>query len=65
MDLVFCICQREKSQQDCLFQTKLCFSASGQLTLDPPIHQFQEALSEALLTVGDSIIQVIYTFPKE
>ncbi|XP_053191724.1 dynein heavy chain domain-containing protein 1-like [Scomber japonicus] len=58
------VLKREKSLQGCLFQTELCFSASGQLALDPPMHQFQEAVNEALLTVGNSIIQVIYTFPQ-
>ncbi|XP_067441454.1 dynein heavy chain domain-containing protein 1 isoform X1 [Thunnus thynnus] len=55
------VLKREKSQQGCLFQTELCVSASGQLTVNPPIHQFQEAVSEALLTVGDSVIQMCDT----
>ncbi|XP_059188998.1 dynein heavy chain domain-containing protein 1 isoform X2 [Centropristis striata] len=52
------VLKRKKSQQCCLFQTKLCFSASSQLSVDPPVHLFQEGVSEALLTVGDSIIQM-------
>ncbi|XP_040002556.1 dynein heavy chain domain-containing protein 1 isoform X2 [Xiphias gladius] len=51
----------KKSQQCGLFQTELCFSAGSQLSVDPPIHLFQEAVSEALLTVGDSIIQMCDT----
>ncbi|XP_035515196.1 dynein heavy chain domain-containing protein 1-like [Morone saxatilis] len=55
------VLKRKKSQQCCLFHTELCFSASSQLTVDPPVHLFQEAVSEALLTVGDSIIQMCDT----
>ncbi|XP_026027585.1 dynein heavy chain domain-containing protein 1 isoform X2 [Astatotilapia calliptera] len=40
-----------------LFHTELRFSADNQLTVEPPIHLFKEAVSQALLTVGDSIIQ--------
>ncbi|XP_042341799.1 dynein heavy chain domain-containing protein 1 [Plectropomus leopardus] len=52
------VLKRKKSQQCCLFQTELHFSANSQLTVNPPISLFQEAVSEALLTVGDSIIQM-------
>ncbi|XP_070683759.1 dynein heavy chain domain-containing protein 1 [Pempheris klunzingeri] len=52
------VLKRKTSQQRCLFQTELCFSANSQLTVDPPPHLFQEAVSEALLTVGDSMIQM-------
>ncbi|XP_071359544.1 dynein heavy chain domain-containing protein 1 isoform X2 [Trachinotus anak] len=55
------VVEREKSQQSTLFHTELCFSASSQLIVDPPVHLFQEAVSEALLTVGDSIIQMCDT----
>lgn len=56
--MVFFCFQRKICHQHCLFQTALCFSAGGQLTVDPPISQFQQTVSEALLTVGESIIQV-------
>ncbi|XP_071386131.1 dynein heavy chain domain-containing protein 1 [Centroberyx affinis] len=52
------VMKREKSQQCCLFQAELIFRADGRLTLDPPVHLFQEVVSEALLTVGDSAIQM-------
>ncbi|XP_056223855.1 dynein heavy chain domain-containing protein 1 [Seriola aureovittata] len=55
------VLKRERSQQCSLFHTELCFSASSQLTVDPPVHLFQEAVGEALLTVGDSIIQMCDT----
>ncbi|KAM9363159.1 dynein heavy chain domain-containing protein 1 [Symphorus nematophorus] len=50
------VLKRKKSQQCCLFHTELCFSVSSQLTVDPPTHLFQKAVSEAVLTIGDSII---------
>ncbi|KAM4583530.1 dynein heavy chain domain-containing protein 1 [Odontesthes bonariensis] len=50
--------KRVASQQYCLFHTELCFSDSQQLTVDPPVHVFQEAVSESLLTAGTSIIQM-------
>ncbi|XP_041837721.1 dynein heavy chain domain-containing protein 1 isoform X2 [Melanotaenia boesemani] len=46
------------SQQCCLFHTELCFSESSQLTMDPPVHMFQETVSECLLTAGNSVIQM-------
>ncbi|KAM7009685.1 LOW QUALITY PROTEIN: dynein heavy chain domain-containing protein 1 [Tautogolabrus adspersus] len=49
---------RQKSEQGCLFHTKLCFGANSHLAVDPPIHLYQGAVSEALLTVGESIIQM-------
>ncbi|KAL7403667.1 hypothetical protein ABVT39_003475 [Epinephelus coioides] len=55
------VLRRKKSQQGSLFHTELCFSASSQLSVDPPIHLFQETVSEALLTVGNSIIQMCDT----
>ncbi|XP_036951826.1 dynein heavy chain domain-containing protein 1-like isoform X4 [Acanthopagrus latus] len=55
------VLKRKTSQQCCLFHTELCFSASSQLTLNPPVHLFQEAVSEAFLTVGDSVIQMCDT----
>ncbi|XP_037619572.1 dynein heavy chain domain-containing protein 1 isoform X1 [Sebastes umbrosus] len=55
------VVKRKLSQQCCLFHTELCFSADSQLTVDPPIHVFQEAVSEALLTAGDSVIQMCDT----
>ncbi|XP_032390213.1 dynein heavy chain domain-containing protein 1 [Etheostoma spectabile] len=55
------VLKRKTSQQCCLFHTEVCFSANSQLTVDPPIHLFQEAVSEALLTVGGSIIQMCDT----
>nr|XP_046228919.1 dynein heavy chain domain-containing protein 1 [Scatophagus argus] len=55
------VLKRKKSQQCCLFHTELCFSASNQLTVDPPIHLFQETVREALLLVADSMIQMCDT----
>ncbi|KAM3623253.1 uncharacterized protein V6R79_009073 [Siganus canaliculatus] len=52
------VLQKKRPQQLCLFCTELCFDAAGQLTLNPPVRLFQEALSEALLTAGASIIQM-------
>ncbi|KAM3865290.1 LOW QUALITY PROTEIN: dynein heavy chain domain-containing protein 1-like [Diretmus argenteus] len=52
------VLKRGKSQQCCLFQADLILSADGQLTVDPPMHLFQEVVSEALLTVGDAVIQM-------
>nr|XP_043885125.1 dynein heavy chain domain-containing protein 1 [Solea senegalensis] len=51
------VLKRKKSQQCSLFHTELCLSAEC-LTVDPPVYLFRETLSEALLTVGDSIIQM-------
>ncbi|KAF7656222.1 hypothetical protein LDENG_00044710 [Lucifuga dentata] len=51
------VLKRRKSQR-CLFSTELVISAAGQLTVDPPIPVFQAAVSKALLTVGDSMIQM-------
>lgn len=42
----------------CLFQTRLCFGASGQLTVDPPLPVFQRTVSRVLLNLGDSLLQV-------
>ncbi|XP_069387019.1 dynein heavy chain domain-containing protein 1 isoform X2 [Paralichthys olivaceus] len=53
--------KRKKSQLCSLFSTELCFGASSQLTVEPPVHLFQEAVSEALLTVGNSVIQMCDT----
>ncbi|XP_069545473.1 dynein heavy chain domain-containing protein 1 [Brachyistius frenatus] len=50
--------KRRTSQQCCLFHTELCFSGNSQLTVDPPTLLFQEAVSEALLTAGSSIVQM-------
>nr|XP_020441880.1 dynein heavy chain domain-containing protein 1-like [Monopterus albus] len=55
------VLKRKKSQQCCLFDTELCFGANSQLSVDPPIHLFQETVSEALQTVGDSLIQMCDT----
>ncbi|XP_018537954.1 dynein heavy chain domain-containing protein 1 [Lates calcarifer] len=55
------VMKRNTSQQCSLFHTELCLSATNQLTVDPPIHLFQEAVCEALLTVGDSIVQMCDT----
>ncbi|XP_045902961.1 dynein heavy chain domain-containing protein 1 isoform X2 [Micropterus dolomieu] len=55
------VLKRKKSQQCCLFHTELCFSANSRLTVEPPVHLFSEAVSEALLTVGNSIIQMCDT----
>ncbi|XP_040891858.1 dynein heavy chain domain-containing protein 1 [Toxotes jaculatrix] len=55
------VLKRMNSQQCALFHTELCISANGQLTVDPPIHLFREAVSDALLTVGDSIVQMCDT----
>ncbi|XP_077380581.1 dynein heavy chain domain-containing protein 1 isoform X2 [Festucalex cinctus] len=54
------VVKRENSHDSCLFQTDLCLGA-GQLTLDPPLHLFQETLTQALLTAGDSISQMCDT----
>ncbi|XP_053275768.1 dynein heavy chain domain-containing protein 1 isoform X2 [Pleuronectes platessa] len=53
--------KRNKSPLVSLFYTELCFDSSSQLTVAPPLRLFQEAVSEALLTVGDSIIQMCDT----
>ncbi|XP_072240771.1 dynein heavy chain domain-containing protein 1 [Leuresthes tenuis] len=50
--------KRVASQQYCLFHTELSFSDSKQLIVDPPVHVFQEAVRESLLTAGTSIIQM-------
>ncbi|XP_061595557.1 dynein heavy chain domain-containing protein 1 [Cololabis saira] len=50
--------KRMCSQQSSLFHTELCFSANSQLTVDPPVHVFQETVSDSLLTAGNSIIQM-------
>ncbi|XP_030593777.1 dynein heavy chain domain-containing protein 1 isoform X2 [Archocentrus centrarchus] len=47
----------KRREQRSLFHTELCFSADNQLTVEPPIHLFKEAVSQALLTVGSSFIQ--------
>ncbi|XP_008294462.1 dynein heavy chain domain-containing protein 1 [Stegastes partitus] len=49
---------KRRKSQSCVFHTELCLSAKNLLTLDPPIHLFQETVSEALLSVGDSIVQM-------
>lgn len=51
--------QRQTCQQYSLFNTEMCFGASNQLSLEPMIDLFQEAVSAVLLSAGDSIIQVI------
>ncbi|XP_060923144.1 dynein heavy chain domain-containing protein 1 [Limanda limanda] len=53
--------KRDKSPLCSLFYTELCFDASSQLTVAPPLRLFQEAVSEALLTVVDSIVQMCDT----
>ncbi|XP_067352664.1 dynein heavy chain domain-containing protein 1-like isoform X2 [Channa argus] len=55
------VLKRKKSQGCCLFNTELCFGAKSELTVDPPIHLFKEAIGETLLTVGDTIIQMCDT----
>ncbi|XP_029980645.1 dynein heavy chain domain-containing protein 1 [Sphaeramia orbicularis] len=55
------VLKREMSQQRCLFQTELIFSADDQLTVDPPLHFFQNFLSDIILTAKDSIIQMCDT----
>lgn len=51
--------QRKTCQQYTLFNTEMCFGASNQLRVEPMIDLFQEAVSETLLSAGDSIIQVV------
>ncbi|XP_034543495.1 dynein heavy chain domain-containing protein 1 [Notolabrus celidotus] len=55
------ILKRQKSEQGCLFCTELCFDGNSQLTVDPLIHLYQETVREALLTVGETIIQMCDT----
>ncbi|XP_057698574.1 dynein heavy chain domain-containing protein 1-like isoform X3 [Corythoichthys intestinalis] len=52
--------KRDNSLGWCLFQTDMSLGA-GQLTLVPPFHHFQETISRALLTAGDSIGQICDT----
>ncbi|KAL7831592.1 hypothetical protein AOLI_G00291400 [Acnodon oligacanthus] len=52
------ILKREQEQQGSLFQADLTFGADSQLTIFPPIHLFQQVLTAALLSVGDSALQV-------
>ncbi|XP_054635114.1 dynein heavy chain domain-containing protein 1-like isoform X3 [Dunckerocampus dactyliophorus] len=55
------VLKRETSLDGCLFQTDLCFSDDSQLSLDPPLHLFQETVSQALQSVADSICQMCDT----
>ncbi|KAM6940220.1 dynein heavy chain domain-containing protein 1 [Xenentodon cancila] len=57
MSFISCL-KGMRSQQSGLFHTELCFSANSQLTVDPPVHVFQETVSDSLLTAGNSIIQM-------
>ncbi|XP_049322976.1 dynein heavy chain domain-containing protein 1 isoform X2 [Astyanax mexicanus] len=50
--------QRDPARQGGLFQAKLVLGEDGQITVVPPVHSFQQVLSEALLSVRDSILQV-------
>ncbi|XP_036412646.1 dynein heavy chain domain-containing protein 1 [Colossoma macropomum] len=52
------VLKREQEQQGSLFQADLTFGEDGQLTIFPPIQLFQEVLIGALLSVGDSALQV-------
>lgn len=38
------------------------FGANNQLSVEPMIDLFQQAVSQALLSAGDSVIQVTYAF---
>ncbi|XP_048836493.1 dynein heavy chain domain-containing protein 1 isoform X2 [Brienomyrus brachyistius] len=50
--------KRRQPQQASFFQAELRFGSSGQLTLHPPVHLFQEALHSAVLSVGNSALRV-------
>ncbi|KAL6470881.1 hypothetical protein MHYP_G00195310 [Metynnis hypsauchen] len=52
------VLKREQEQQGSLFQADLTFGADSQLTVFPPLHLFQQVLAGALLSVGDSALQV-------
>ncbi|KAL7848559.1 hypothetical protein SRHO_G00201820 [Serrasalmus rhombeus] len=52
------VLKREQEQQGGLFQADLTFGADSQLTIFPPVHLFQQVLIGALLSVGDSALQV-------
>nr|XP_057943574.1 dynein heavy chain domain-containing protein 1-like isoform X2 [Doryrhamphus excisus] len=56
-----CVLKRETSPDGCLFQTDLCFGDDSQLSLNPPLHLFQETVSQALQNVADSIYQMCDT----
>ncbi|KAK5873343.1 hypothetical protein PBY51_018391 [Eleginops maclovinus] len=51
------VLKRSECEQGCLFHTELSLS-DDQLTVDPPTHLLQEAVSGAMLTVKDSVIQM-------
>ncbi|XP_068177150.1 dynein heavy chain domain-containing protein 1 [Antennarius striatus] len=59
--LVSGVLERRTSQSHALFHAELRFAADGQLTIDPPLHRFQEVMSEALLAVSDLLIQMCDT----
>ncbi|XP_038160740.1 dynein heavy chain domain-containing protein 1 [Cyprinodon tularosa] len=50
--------KRVSSQQCSFFYTKLCFTADGQLTIDPPICEFQKTLTEFFLGAGNNVVQM-------
>ncbi|XP_047434083.1 dynein heavy chain domain-containing protein 1 [Mugil cephalus] len=52
------VLKRRTSEQRCLFHTELCVGADARLTLEPPTRLFRGAVSEALLTSVDSVIQM-------
>ncbi|XP_072546843.1 dynein heavy chain domain-containing protein 1 [Salminus brasiliensis] len=56
------VLKREQEQQGSLFQAELIFGEDGRLTVFPPVHLFQQVLLEALLSVGDSALQVFDSF---
>ncbi|KAM8879925.1 dynein heavy chain domain-containing protein 1 isoform 2-T5 [Spinachia spinachia] len=55
------VVKRPKPQQGWLFLTQLHLGVSGGLRVEPPIQRFQEAVSQALLEAGHSLIQMCET----
>ncbi|XP_058646980.1 dynein heavy chain domain-containing protein 1 isoform X2 [Onychostoma macrolepis] len=53
------VLKREREQQGGLFQTEIILGADCQLTVFPPLQLFQEVLLGALLSVADSVLQVL------
>lgn len=54
--------QRKTCQQFSLVHIQMRFGANNQLSVEPMIDLYQEAMSETPLSAGDSIIPVIYRF---
>ncbi|XP_041640066.1 dynein heavy chain domain-containing protein 1 [Cheilinus undulatus] len=52
------VVKRQKSKQGSVFDIQLCFDANNSLTVEPSIQEYQRAVSEALLSVGETVIQI-------